>query len=260
MAYTERTDSICTLSWINGKTGLPENDADGPADIIAGSLVTREDDALKFRFVNLLEAKVLVIGSTPPRIVSGGWTAGSKIYKNPSFGHFASEPFEPKRSIIQLPDRVVFQQTIGARTVSPERIGEETGGVGGGVFSPVLIPITRRIGRAAAHALMGFPPIWTTIQLTMFVDGRSEGKLLQHSLFPSMNFYTRPEVSKGLPRIASNYQIVGKSYDAVPELDHWKVHGWGALHNDPGPSEGNPWGYNKEDLTIRPVVSDTRIV
>jgi len=260
MADIERTESICTLSWINGKPGLPENDAAGPADRIPGALVTREDDALKFRFVNLLEAKVTVIGSSPPRIMSGGFTPASKIYRNPSFAQIASEPFEPKRSVTQLVDRVMFRQTIGARTVSPEVIGQAVGGIGGGVFGPVLTPITSRIGRAAAHALSGFPPIWTTLQLTMFADGRSEGKVLQHSLFPSMSFYTRPDVFKGQPRISSVYQLVGKAYDAVPELDHWKVHGWGMLHNDPGPCEGNPWGYNKEDLTIRPVVSATRIV
>ncbi len=62
MADIERTESICTLSWIDGKTGLPENDAEGPADRIPGALLTREDDALKFRFVNLLEVKVTVIG------------------------------------------------------------------------------------------------------------------------------------------------------------------------------------------------------
>ena len=260
MADIERTESICSLSWINGKTGLPENDADGPPDKFAGALVTREDDTLPFRFVNLLEAKVVVIGSSPPRILSGGWTGASKIYKNPSFARIASEPFEPKRTIIQLPDRVVFRQTVGARTVSPEVIGENAGGAGGGIVSPILIPIARRIGRAAAHALSGFPPIWTTLELTMFVDGRSEGKILQHSLFPSMNFYTRPDVFKGQPRISSVFQLVGKSYDAVPELDHWKVHGWGALHNDPGPCEGNPWGYSKADLTIRDVSPASRIV
>jgi hypothetical protein len=259
MADIERTESICTLSWIDGKTRLPENDAEGPAERISGALLTREDDALKFRFVNLLEVKVTVIGSSPARIMSGGFTPASKIYKNPSFARIASEPFEPKRSVTQLADRVVFRQTLGARTVSPEVIGQEAGTVMGAGF-PVLIPIARKIGRAAAHALQGFPPIWTTLELTMFADGRSEGKVLQHSLFPSMNFYTRPDVFKGQPRISSVYQLVGKSYDAVPELDHWKVHGWGMLHNDPGPCEGNPWGYNREDLTIRPVVSATRIV
>jgi hypothetical protein len=259
MPSIERTESICTLSWIDGKTGLPENDAEGPAYRIPGAFLTREDNALKFRFVNLLEARVTVIGSSSARTISGGFTPDSKIYKNPSFAGIASEPFEPKRSVTPLRDRVVFQQTIGARTVSPEVIGQRVGFVLG-IGNAVPIPIARKIGRAAAHALQGFPPIWTTLELTMFADGRSEGKVLQHSLFPSMNFYTRPDVFKGQPRLSSVYQLVGKPYDAVPELDRWNVHGWGVLHRDPGPCEGNPWGYNKEDLTIRPVVSATKIV
>lgn len=257
MAHIFRVESICTLSWINGKTGLPENDEDGPPDKIPGGLLTREDDALPFRFVNLLEAKVLMSDSAPPRIISAGWTPASKIYKNPSFGRIPSEPFEPMQTIHNRHDRVVFEQTLGARTVSPEVIG---GVVGAAAAGPILIPIGYREGRKVAHELSGFPPIWTTIQLTLFADGRSEGKVLRHSLFPSMNFYTRTVESGDLARISSTYQLVGHSYDAVPELDHWKKHGWGKLHNDPGPCEGNPWGYSKNDLTIRPVAAETRIV
>jgi hypothetical protein len=268
MAQIERTESICTLSWINSKTGLPENDGDGPPYTIPGPLLTREDDTLRFRFVNLLEAKVFVSvnGSSPspPRILGAEWTAASKIYKNPSFASIPSEPFQCKRTISHLSDRVVFRQTLGARTVSPEVIGETVGAAGGviaGGGSTILMPITERIGRAAAHALSGFPPIWTTIQLTLFADGRSEGKVLQYSLFPSMNFYTRSDVNRGQPRTSSIYQLVGKSYDAVPKLKYWEVHGWGVLHDDSGPCEGNPWGYSKNDLTIRPVASpQTRVV
>jgi len=257
MAHILRTESICTLNWINKKALKSENDGDGPPDKIPGALVTREDDALPFRFVNLLEAKVLVTESSPPRIISAGWTPASRIYKNPSFGKFASEAFDPMRTINNQHDRVVFQQTVGARTVSPEKFGEIVGALEG---PPILIPITEKIGRKVAHALMGFPPIWTTIQLTMFADGRSEGKVLRYSLFPSMSFYTHPDESMGQPRISSSYQLVGDSYDAVQELDDWKVHGWGSLQNGSGPCKGNPWGYSKDDLTIRPVAAETRIV
>jgi hypothetical protein len=78
------TASICTLSWIDGKTKLPENDGDGPTTTISGSAVTREDDALPFRFLNLLEATIAVSGSSPIRIVSHSWSPASKIYRNPS--------------------------------------------------------------------------------------------------------------------------------------------------------------------------------
>lgn len=64
------TDSICSLSWINKRTGLPEHDRDGPPSIIHGHQITREDDALPFRFLNLLEATILVDRSSPSRVVS----------------------------------------------------------------------------------------------------------------------------------------------------------------------------------------------
>lgn len=261
MANIERTESICSLSWINGVTGLPENDGDGPPDQLRGALVTRED-ALPFRFVNLLEAKVVITGSSEPRIVSAGWTVDSGIYRNPSFGKIPSEPFEPKRSIIQQYDRVVFRQTVGARTVSPEVLGQWIGASEGvNLGGPIGIPLGAKMGRAVAHKLLGFPAIWTTLELTIFVDGRSAGRVIRHSLFPSMSFYTRPEEYKDQPRISSFYQQVGKSYDAVPQLDHWQKDGWGKLDDRfAGPCEGNPWGFSKDDLTMRPVAAATRIV
>jgi hypothetical protein len=259
------TDSICTLSWINGKTGLPENDKDGPPNTLPGRDVTRQDDALPFRFLNLLEVTVLVNGS-PPRVVSGNFTQDSKIYRNPSYKNIPSEPFETKQSKTQYPDKVIFQQIAGARTVSPEVIAEAAGATaGGGLLTPFLGPVVGpivgdRIGRKMGHAL-GFPPIWTILQLTVYADGRSEGAVLCNSLFPSMNYYAHVGGTAGLPRMTSSYQLVGTSYDAVPHLDDWKANGWGALRGtQTGPCAGNPWGLKKEDLTIREVDSNTRIV
>jgi hypothetical protein len=270
------TDSVCTLSWINEKSKLgimrlPENDGSGPSNTIPGNLLTHEDDALKFRFLNLLEATILVNMSVPRRIVHSDWTPASKIYKNPSYGEIASEAFKTLRRIHPHHDRVVFQQTLGSRTVSPEVIGEMLGGDAAAgadaAVSPLLIPsnifkpIGQKMGRATGHGILGFPPIWTTIELTLFIDGRSEGKVLRHSLFPSMNFYARPSGSMGKARVVSTYNLVGSSYDAVKECDRWFTHGWGTLQdNASGPCEGNPWQYNKDDLTIRPTVSGTRIV
>lgn len=263
MADIERTESICSLSWINVITRLLENDGDGPLDTLPGILVTNEQDALPFRFLNLLEGKVVITGSSQPRIVSAGWTADSGIYRNPSFGKIPSEPFETKRSINQQFDRVVFRQTVGARTVSPEVMGQRIGaGEGVNLGGFVGIPVGAKVGRAVAHKLLGYPPIWTTLQLTIFIDGRSEGKVVRHSLFPSMNFYTRPDECKGQPRISSYYEQVGKSYDAVPAQDHWEKDGWGKLDDRfGGPCEGNPWGYSKDDLTMRPAAAAaTRLV
>ena len=251
------TDSICSLSWINKKTGLPEHDGDGPLSTIPGHDITREDDALPFRFLSLLEATIVVNGS-PARILSGDFSADSAIYRNPSYGKIKSEPFETKQSKTLIADRMIFQQIVGARTVSPETIGQAVGAAAG-IFSN--LPIADRIGRKVAHELMGFPPIWTVLQLTLYADGRSEGAVLSHSLFPSMNFYTHVGGTGGMPRITSFYKLVGASYDAVTHLDDWKAHGWGSLPPSPsGPCQGNPWGLKKEDLALLALDAQTRVV
>src|SRR3954471_11406597 len=98
------TDSICTLSWIDKATGLPEEDGAGPPSVILGSKVTTVDDSLPFRFLSLLEATIAVNASFPPRIVSSSWTPASKIYQNPSYAKIKSEAFEMKQSKTQQAD------------------------------------------------------------------------------------------------------------------------------------------------------------
>jgi hypothetical protein len=261
MAQQKVTDSICSLSWINKKTGLPENDGDGPPFVISGHSITREDDALPFRFLNLLEASIFVAGS-PPRVLSCEFSNASKIYQNPSFGGIKSEAFETKQSVTKFGDRAVFQQIAGARTVSPETIAEGAGSFIGGLISPAGAPVGQKVGRAVAHEYFGFPPIWTILQLTLYADGRSSGSILCHSLFPSMNVYVRVGGTFGLPRITAAYQSMGSGYDAVPHLEEWKAQGWGALPANPsGPCQGNPWGLKKTDLTVRPKdAAMTRVV
>src|SRR4051812_19335752 len=115
------TASSCSLSWIDGRTKLPEQDGNGPPPLLKGVDLTKEDDTLPFRFLNLAEASIAVDGATR-RILTATWSTASKIYRNPSFGKIPSEPFDTQQSIARYPDRVVFQQTAGARTVSPEII------------------------------------------------------------------------------------------------------------------------------------------
>jgi hypothetical protein len=159
-------------------------------------------------------------------------------------------------------DRVCFRQITGARTVSPELIGEFVGaGVGAGAGGG-LLPVAARIGRKVAHEFLGFPPIWTTLALTIFADGRSEGAVVCHSLFPSMSYYAM-DVIPGVAtrREVSVFELVGRPYDAVANLDRWKKDGWGSLPASPsGPCGGNPWGLTKGDLTVRPLDSDRRVV
>lgn len=257
MVQTTFVASICTLSWINQKTGLPEHDKDGPPRTFPGNQVTREDDTLPFRFLNFVEAAISVDGATPPKIISSRWTPDSKIYKNPSFLKIKSEAFKPIQSISQRGNCVIFTQTVGARTVSPEVIGQAAGAAAGGVLLPIVGPI---IGRKVAHQVSGFPPIWTTISLTLYADGRTDAKVVCNSLFPSMNFYTL-RGGTAAKRESSSYELKGQSYDAVPNLKNWETNGWGKLsQNASGPSPGNPWGFAKSDLAVRPVDSGRRTV
>jgi hypothetical protein len=252
------TASICTLSWIDKRTGLPENDGNGPSRTILGSQLAREDDALPFRFLNLLEASVSIVGN---RISASHFTPASKIYQNPSFAKIKSEAFHPQQRTMNYSDRVTFEQTVGARTVSPEVIAETVGSIAGGLAGgPLGGYIGDKIGRKVGHEFVGFPPIWTTLRLSIFTDGRCAGSVLCHSLFPSMNCYAIRTGSKNIREI-SNYDIVGVPYDACPNLDKWKDQGWGEMPETPsGPSKGNPWSLKKTDLTIRPTTSDTRKV
>ncbi len=214
------------------------------------------EDELPYRFLNLLDATIVVNESRT--IKTAYWNPASKIYQNPSFAKIASEAFDTRRSIVTQDDRVIFRQTTGARTVSPEVIGGFVGELSGGI---VTGPFFRKIGRGIAHRLVGFPPIWTTLQMTLYADCRWEGSVVGYSLFPSMNYY-QPNVSTtvSVKRESSSYSLVGFSYDAVSNLDNWKVNGWGPLYPSiSGPSKGNPWGLRREDLTLGPSTSATRI-
>lgn len=166
---------------------------------------------------------------------------------------------------------MIFQQTTGARTVSPEAIGQIAGQLAGSAGNIALGPLGGQIGRKVAHEVSGFPPIWTTVRLTIFADGRFDGKVVCNSLFPSMSFYEMRAVmgaaaGKGggtatVSRANTSYNQIGATYDARPSLDRWKTEGWGTLApNASGPSPGNPWGYRKQDLTMRPTTSEQRIV
>ena len=257
------TTSICSLSWIDERAGLPENDKAGPPHRFPGVQVTAEDDTLPFRFLNLLEAMVVVDGR---RVLSADFTPSSRIYRNPSFLKISSEPFERLKKVLKLPDCAVFEQTVGARTVSPEVIAETAGSVPFPPLGPIGIPLQRRIAREIAHEFLGFPPIWTILRLKVFADGRSESELVCHSLFPSVSFYQlKPAVAGAVAqpvahRVVGFYDSTAKAYDAVPNLDRWKVEGWGALAQNPsGACKGNPWGFNKNDLTVRPTALDHKL-
>lgn len=234
------TRSVCTLSWIDERTGLPEHDGAGPGLTVNRSQIVGEHDEAPYRFVNLLEATIDVNDRTLA-ITRHTFTLASKIYRNPSFLGIKSEPFEILRSTAPQRGSVRFRQTVGCRTVSPEVIGESVGAAVANLVLPGAGPIGRRIGRKAAHEVRGFPPIWTSLELDIFADGRSEGRVVMHSLFPSMTFYI-PQSG-----VAATYDRQSGAYDARPNQENWMQHGWGPTTATRGPCSGNPWGISDDE-------------
>jgi hypothetical protein len=246
-----------------------------------------QDDSAPYRFVNFLEATI-DFDMSGRQIVGTSFTAASGLYRNPSYLGIHSDPFRIIRACSIAKDFVVFIQTVGCRTVSPEVIGEAVGSVVGGWVSPSVGPIMGdRVGRKVAHSY-GYPPIWTSVALTIHCDGRSAGKVLSQSLFPSMTFYadagtfgkiekveptqgrqaatqafkptqrdhtavSQPSLQQFAVYTGSDvYRMAGLAYDARSNLDRWGEDGkgWGGIgmRHPHGPTEGNPWGFDKSDL------------
>jgi hypothetical protein len=208
-------------------------------------------------------------------VVGYDFTSASKIYKNPSYGGVPSEAFKSFQSRYRLSDGsgAIFSQTVGARTVSPEVFGERGGRAAEAIVEMVSIAagagvgssggaIGDKIGRKVAHYLKGYPPIWTTVKLTLFADGGSKGAVVRHSLFPSMSYYAiQPVGGAYVAREHSSFKLAGPTYDVHTPEDaaKWNTDGWGSVPgSQSGPSRGNPWGRSKTDLTGRPVDSEIR--
>ncbi|WP_437641885.1 hypothetical protein [Sorangium sp. So ce854] len=237
------------MSWIDPRAELPEDDPAG--DPGPGCTRSRILGGRAYRFANFLEAFVIVETRTR-RILRYGFTQAAGIYLAPSAAELPPDPFETIRRATDDDRRVVFRQTVGARTVSPELIGEALGG----------FP-----GRSLAHLISGFPPIWTELELIIQADGTWSGRVLRHSLFPSMTYVEQerhlsplivpvpPDERARLtmralyrPRSAFRGEIfvARPPYDGVPNYDNWNRHGWGAIlarAGASGPTHGNPWGF-----------------
>jgi hypothetical protein len=214
LSFKTYTHSIATASWIDKRTGLPEYDHPSPSFRVTREFITGTKG---FRFAHLLEVFVNIDDKT--KLITGhGFTSASGIYRGKSYGGFPSEYYAPIRSVKIGQDPIVFTQIIGARTQSPEEFGALAGPV----------------GRMIAHALVKFPPIWTELELKVHADGRSEGKLLHHSLFPSVTFYK--------PLAQGTDYVTTSTYDARPRLERWKTAGWGpVVQGSTVPLPGNPY-------------------
>jgi hypothetical protein len=117
MSGTVFTHSAATMSWIDPRIGLPEDDPGGDP----GPKTTRDVITGKkaYRYANLLDASVRVVGGA---IVEHGFTKSSGMYRSPSFLGIESHAFEPTRHQEEIAGGVPavrFRQLVGCRTLSP---------------------------------------------------------------------------------------------------------------------------------------------
>lgn len=270
MALIRKSFSAATCSWIDPATGLPEVDKSPPRGerVNRGFLVGN----FGYRYCNFMEVFVDLNTSGDPPVVRG-FTADSGIYRGPSFARIPSHAFSIQQDSFREEGATRFTQVVGARTVSPEVIatgagvlggavaGAWAGGAAGTLVTPLVGTALGALGGAIvgafggeilAHQVIGFPPIWSKIQIRIYDDGRLEAQVLQHSLFPSLTFYRQQLQGKEPDPVwyeRVDYSSSSAIYDADKrvELPAWQARGWGDLEQTAaiGACGGNPWGIRK---------------
>jgi hypothetical protein len=251
------THSIASLSWIDPRLfdaeSLPEVDHKGdPGDLVFRDLIV---GAKAYRFANFLEASITVADNGD--ITDRKFTPASTMYSNTSYRGIIPQSFEQKSELVATPkgDGIQFRQIVGCKTVSPETIGAVT--AGRSVAAALGIPrgwegafgtsdalnSAAKVGKAAAEQIRVFPPIWTQVELTIYNDGGFDGRLLRHSLFPSLTFYIQFYSVEALTVNVTKYTKIA-GYDARAKIDEWREKGWGPIlppAAKSGPIAGNPW-------------------
>lgn len=168
------SSSVTSVSWIpseaiTGHTRLPMDLGlgrydDPPPDQIGDLAAMAAEGA--FRFANELRASIDIEDG---RVVGAHQDGRSHICPTElllgrerafQFAPVAFPDLEPDPAIHE--DRVVFRRTAGGRTGAP---------------------MPRRISRAP-YVMITAPTAWTTLELVLHVDGRSEGRLAGASGFP----------------------------------------------------------------------------
>lgn len=262
--------SMGTASWIDPATKLRKVDPVAPPANVARSFLCMNGD--HDRFSNYLEVYIEVEGG---KIAGGGFSAASGLYRAPSAFGLDSVPYPTRQNVGRSPDVYTFTQIVGARTHSPETVGEGAGtliGAGAGfgvaaVSAPFLatplapLAVVGVIGGAGVGYLAGkfsakkifsYPPIWSELVLKFYGAGTMDAQVMRHSLFPSLTAFrqdgepkTRPASS--LHRVPS---VTGSAYyDANANLPAWQSRGWGAWRGGSiGPTPGNPWGAELSDF------------
>ena len=172
--------SVTSVSWIpsecvEGITKLPfevgvaHYDAP-PPDVIEDLEALRGSD--RFRFANDLRAWIDVDGD---RIVGYGYSGGGRIGSTtlrlgPRSITFAAAALPDRRNDPLVgADRVTFVQTAGGRTG---------------------VPAPRRV-KYPPFVQISAPLAWTTLSLTIYIDGHSDHELVGASPFPRHWIYDR---------------------------------------------------------------------
>jgi hypothetical protein len=256
--------SVASMSWINPRLAwerlrLREYDRRGdPGRVVSRPAVIGKEI---YRFANLLEVAVTVEGG---RIVACEFTKSSGMYRSPSFLNIPSIPHPGRRCLTRVGTGVRAFQMTGCSTQSPQVIGPS-----GAVLVAKGLTAARRswqedsalwahrdedfprwAGCKVAEALFTPPPIWTELDLTIAADGCATGRILRHSLFPSVNFYQQ---DTGKP---VTYSLQWQHDGSADCFDRWLAEGWGPVR--PGPAvavkafDGNPWGLKRENFCHRP--------
>ena len=169
-----RTSSVTSVSWIPSETipgpmkipfSLGVGHYDQPLPEQLGDL-TAWRDADMFRFANRLEAWIEVDekGAITDHDHTGGGLIGSTTMRlGPSSTTFAAVSFPDLQNEPEVGDGWVrFRQTVGGRTGAP-------------------MP---RTVRRKPFVQFAAPTVWTTLELTLHADGRTEGHLVGASPFP----------------------------------------------------------------------------
>jgi hypothetical protein len=252
---TRITGSATSISWIDpaSPAGARVPDTPPPASITEGFAT----GSTGFRFSNYLNAWVDTEDSV--HLTGADFAANAGLYRGPSFAGVPSYPYPVQRNRSPFNEGGVegmeFEQTVGARTISPGVIGGGVGGLAGigagafagfklgGLSGSPLGPLGAGggalvggllggaagyfIGTGVARTFTNFPPIWTRIKLRIKANGEKSHQLVEHSHFPANNFY------------ADLSQV--RTYGALaPEEARWGSLGWGG---------GNPWGIPRPTVT-----------
>lgn len=267
MPIIKVSHAAATCSWIDPATGLPEVDAQVIVDPTTSLGFLTGNSG--YRFCNFLSVWAEVNTDTR-QIVKSGFDASSGIYRGPSYLHIPSHAFMVQQSTSTDAEGLRLVQIVGARTVSPEVLGAGAGIASGAIAGAVIgsmVPVIGTAigavaggvvglfaGEAVAHQAIGFPPIWTQLQIRIGRDGAVQAQLLRHSLFPSMTFYERaPQAPHSSPSrvfsLVSQAPAGAGYYNATKavELPAWQARGWGKVSaaTQAGPSDGNPWAIQK---------------